>query len=449
MMSPAVLSNMFVGAGGFPVSIEFRNITLDGGFQWEGSAANVPTASGTVVVSGRYKPGNFYQQLQMGRSTVSIGRGDVLRIAGHPATFSIDKVKRAVGSGNALTIPMWAPAAQFDAATTWSIFSAGDLISNIGRLIVDNCCLVGAKRHCISLPASGEIRITRSKIGVAQGCGVFSDSAGDGTIANCWFIETGGANIYTFNAYDFRFAHCLFEGAAVANVYSDAGQVKVSSCDLWGGRAGNIVAHDSGWIRGIDLQVRDPGTGGNATTMGSTGWPRPSARPAIDCHFADADAGAVLTAVALATAADVFGQYSPQSIVRIANGSRSNLAQIEFHAGIVFARRPIDDAGIATAMRSCRGQDRAPTSVRTPPGADVVVINRLGVPASLVVKTATRIRYVKMGAGSDAIEVFSGGTAGNETWQRQYTTPPIAPGGAVTITTEATEAALRTIWFPV
>jgi Pectate lyase superfamily protein len=447
-MSPTILSNMFVGAGGFPVSIEFRNLTLDGGYSWDKSGTSVPAATGRTVVPGTYYPGDFYQQLQVTGSTVPIGRGDVLRTAGQPATFCTDGTPRPAGAAAAVTVPMWAPA-EANGSTRWSIFKEGDLISNIGRLTVDNCCLIGAKRHCISLSSSGEIRITRSKLGVSQGCGVFSDSAGDGAIANCWFSETGGANIYTYNAYDFRFAHCLIEGGAVANVYSDAGQVKVSSSDLWGGRAGNIVARQSGWIRGVDLQVRDPGTGGTSTTLGSTGWPRPSARPAIDCHFSDADAGAVLTGVVLASASDATGPYSPHSVVRILNGTRSNLAQIEFHDGITFERRPIDDAGSATAVRSCRGHVGSPVHVHTLPGPDAVLINQLGVPAVLLVKTLARIESVKVGAGSAAIEVFDGGTSGDEPWQRQYTTPPIAPGGAVTITTEITETALSTIWFPV
>jgi hypothetical protein len=334
------------------------------------------------------------------------------------------------------------------ASTKWAVFSSGDLISNIGRLIVDNCCLIGAKRHCISLPGSGEIRITRSKIGMSQGCGVFSDSAGDGAIANCWFIETGGANIYSYNAYDFRFAHCLIEGGAVANLYSDWGQVKIASCDLWGGRAGNIVAHHSGWVRGMDLQIRDPGCGGAAPTMGSTGYGRPTARPAIDCDFSHADAGAILTAVALASASDTVGGYSPHSIVRISNGSRSNLAQIEYADGITFVNRPIDDAGLGTATRSCRGHVRAPTSVRTASGADAVIVNQSGTTAVLVIRTATaRIISVKVGSGLGAIKVFDGGSSGTESWQCQYTTPPIPPNGAVTVSTEASEAGLSTTWF--
>jgi hypothetical protein len=448
-MNPAVLSNMFVGAGGFPVCIEFRNLTLDGGFSWADSKERVPTSSGSVVVSGRYTSGVFHDQLRLESSTAPIGRGDVLRLAGQPATFSTDGLSKQVASGDSLSVPMWAPSGPVPVSTKWSVFGAGDLITNIGRLIVDNCSLIGAKRHCISLRPSGEIRITRCKMGLAQGCGVFSDAAGDGAIANCWFIETGGANLYTYNATDFRFAHCLLEGGAVANVYSDSGQVKIASCDLWGGRAGNIVAHRSGWIRGVDLQVRDPGAGGVADTMGATGWARPTPRPAIDCHFADSNAGAVLTAVALASASDNLGSFSPHSIVRIANGSRSNLAQIEFQDGITFAHRPIDDSGLATATRGCRDHVRAPISVRTSSGADAVVVNTMGVSAVMVIKTTTaRIHSVKMGSGIGAVEVFNGGDSGIEPWQRQYTTPLVPPGGAITVSTEPSESGLYTTWFP-
>ena len=447
-MNPSILSDMFVGAGGFPVAIEFRNLTLDGGFSWANSKSTAPAASGSVTVTGSYLPGVFYEQLQVGPTTVGIGRGDVLRLAGQPATFSTDALIKRADATVRLAVPMWAPAGPIAASTKWSAFSSGDLISNIGRLIVDNCCLIGAKRHCISLPASGEIRITRSKIGMAQGCGVFSDSAGDGAIANCWFIDTGGANIYSYNAYDFRFAHCLIEGGAVANVYSDWGQVKIASCDLWGGRAGNIVAHHSGWVRGMDLQIRDPGSGGTAATMGSTGYVRPTARPAIDCEFSRVETGAVLTAVALASASDAVGSYSPHSIVKISNGSRSNLAQIEYADGITFVNRPIDDAGLGTATRSCRGHVRAPSSVRTAPGADAVIVNHSGTTAVLVIRTATaRIISVKVGSGLGAIKVFDGGSSGTESWQCQYTTPPIPPNGAVTVSTEPSEAGLNTTWF--
>jgi hypothetical protein len=315
-------------------------------------------------------------------------------------------------------------------------------------LIVDNCWLTGEKRHCIALPPSGEIRISRCKIGVSQGCGVFSDGAGDGTIVNCWFVETGGANIYTFNATDFRFSHCLIEGGAVANVYSDWGQVKISSSDLWGGRAGNIVARQSGWIRGIDLQLRDPGTGGVAGALGSTSFARPSARPAVDCHFADAKAGAVFTGVALTSASDNLGAFSPRSVVKIVSGSRSNLAQIEHANGITFAGSPIDDAGIATSIRSCRGHRPQPVGVGVPPGPNAVVVNSMGVPASLVVRTTSaRILSVRMGSGRNAVEVFNGGSSGTEYWQRQYTTPPVAAGAAVTISTEPSETGLTARWF--
>ena len=448
-MNPAVLSSMFVGSGGFPVSIEFRNIQLDGGYDWIGSKLQVPAASGSTTVSGKHLPGVFYQRIQVGATTTPISRGDVLRTAGQPATFSTGSAQVKAGSTGDLYVPLWAPASSVSASAKWSIFTTGDLIANIGRLIVDNCALIGAKRHCIALPTSGEVRITRSKLGVSQGCGVFSDGAGDGAIANCWFMETGGAYIYTYNATDFRFGQCLIEGGGVANVYSEWGQVKIANCDLWGGRAGNIVAMQSGWIRGIDIQLRDPGTGGVAGELGATSWARPRPRPAIECHFADSNTGAVLTAVALASASDNLGSFSPHSIVRIANGSRSNLAQIEFQDGITFAHRPIDDSGLATATRGCRDHVRAPVSVRTSSGADAVVVNTMGVSAVMVVKTTTaRIHSVKMGSGIGAVEVFNGGDSGTEPWQRQYTTPLVPPGGAITVSTEPSESGLYTTWFP-
>ena len=65
-MNPSVLSNMFVGSGGFPVAIEFRNIQLDGGYDWIGSKLQVPAASGSTTVSGNYLPGVFYQRIQVG-----------------------------------------------------------------------------------------------------------------------------------------------------------------------------------------------------------------------------------------------------------------------------------------------------------------------------------------------------------------------------------------------
>lgn len=448
-MNPSILSDMFVGSGGFPVSIGFRNIGLDGGFSWFNSKLQVPAASGSLTLSGTHAAGVFNQSIRVTSLTVEVGRGDVLRTPGQPATFSTEGVPRPIGFSGGLYTPIWAPASSITSSSTrFSVFKVGNLVSNIGRLVVDNCALVGAKRHCISLPASGEIRITRSKIGVSQGCGVFSDGAGDGAILNCWFIETGGANLYTYNATDFRFSNCLIEGGAVANVYADWSQVKIANCDLWGGRAGNIVAHQSGWVRGIDLQLRDPGLGGVFGAIGSTSWARPAARPAVDCQFSDGNVGAVLTNVALASAADNLGAFSPQSIVRISNGSRSSLAQIEFQNGITFVAQPIEDAGTATFIRGCRGYRPAPCVVDTSAGANAVVVNNLGVRASLVIKTTSaRIDSVKMGSGAGALEVFNGGDSGSEPWQRQYTTPLVAPGSTVTISTQATETGLTTVWF--
>jgi hypothetical protein len=448
-MDPSILSDMFVGAGGFPVATEFRNIGLDGGFSWFNSKLDVPEASGTAVLSGRHRAGVFYDQMELGSLTVPIRRGDVLRMAGQPATFSADGVPKKVGFSGPVFTPLWAPVAPAPAPSSrWSIFGVGDIVSNLGRLIIDNCWLTGSKRHCISLPASGEIRISRCKIGVSQGCGVFSDGAGDGAIVNCWFVETGGANVYTYNATDFRLAQCLIEGGGVANVYSDWGQVKINSSDLWGGRAGNIIARQSGWIRCADLQLRDPGTGGVAGALGSTGWTRPAARPAVDCHFAEATVGAVITGVALASASDNLGAFSPRSVVRISNGSRSNLAQVEFQNGITFEKAPIEDAGIATSIQGCRGHRPAHVTVSTVPGPNVILANPLGAPAALVVKTtARRIVSIKMGSGAGAVEVFSGGSEGTDTWQRQYTTPPVAPGASVTVSTDASETGLSTVWF--
>ena len=448
-MNPSVLSDMFVGSGGFPVSIELRHIGLDGGYSWVNSKLEVPAASGSLGLSGKYTAGVFYQPIQVASLTIPVARGDVLRTAGQPVTFSTEGVPKPVGFSGPLYTPLWAPASTLSATTTqFSVFKVGNLVSNIGRLVVDNCAFVGAKRHCISLPASGEVRITRCKIGASQGCGVFSDGAGDGTILNCWFIETGGANVYTYNATDFRFSNCLIEGGAVANVYSDWSQVKIASCDLWGGRAGNIVAHQSGWVRASDLQVRDPGMGGVSGAIGSSSWARPSARPAVDCQFSDVNVGAVLTGVVLASAADNLGAFSPRSIVRISNGSRSNLAQIDFQSGIAFVAAPIEDAGTATSTRGCRGHRPASRNVGTLAGPNAVVVNQQGVSAVLVIKTTSaRIGSVKMGSGVGALEVFNGGISGMEQWQRQYTTPPVAPGGAVTVSTQATETGLTTVWF--
>ena len=72
----------------------------------------------------------------------------------------------------------------------------------------------------------------------------------------------------------------------------------------------------------------------------------------------------------------------------------------------------------------------------------------MGVTAVLVIKTTSqRIISVKMGSGIGAVEVFNGGHSGVDLWQCQYTTPPVAPGGSVTISTDPTESALSTTWF--
>ncbi|HEX2785685.1 MAG TPA: hypothetical protein VHN36_19060, partial [Ilumatobacteraceae bacterium] len=79
---------------------------------------------------------------------------------------------------------------------------------------------------------------------------------------------------------------------------------------------------------------------------------------------------------------------------------------------------------------------------------DAVVVNTMGVSAVLVIKTTTaRIHSVKMGSGIGALEVFNGGGLGAEPWQRQYTTPPVPPGDAVTVSTEPSESGLYTTWF--
>jgi hypothetical protein len=86
--------------------------------------------------------------------------------------------------------------------------------------------------------------------------------------------------------------------------------------------------------------------------------------------------------------------------------------------------------------------------VRTASGADAVIVNQSGTTAVLVIRTATaRIISVKVGSGLGAIKVFDGGSSGTESWQCQYTTPPIPPNGAVTVSTEASEAGLSTTWF--
>jgi hypothetical protein len=170
----------------------------------------------------------------------------------------------------------------------------------------------------------------------------------------------------------------------------------------------------------------------------------------VDCHFATAEFGAVMTAIVLASAADAAGAFSPRSIVRIANGSRSNLAQIESAPGVTFTTRPLDDRGSGTMIRDCRGHQPVPRRVSIEAGPATVVTNDTGVPAILVLSAATdRIASVKLGSGRDAIEVFNSGDTGSEPWQRRFTTPPVAPGAAVTISTPSAASKLSATWLPV
>lgn len=83
--------------------------------------------------------------------------------------------------------------------------------------------------------------------------------------------------------------------------------------------------------------------------------------------------------------------------------------------------------------------------VVTAPGVARVVTNTTMRTASLVVTTSSApITSIVV----DGATVFAGGDSGTEPWQCRYTTPPIAPGRTVTVTTAPSERRLDTTWLP-
>jgi Pectate lyase superfamily protein len=371
-MSPSVLSDMFVGkpSGGFPVYLNFSSLCLDGGLSYAaGLKTSLPVSSGTAKVTGTYNSGTFYQPITLAPGgSVAVSFGDVLRLSGQPCMQSVNGADVQPAAANlALYTGWWAPATTLSGTNTVQVYKTGNLISgNVGRLSVDNCRLLNAKRNCIDFGAGGgEHRITRSTIGASQGSGIFGRGFGDGNLSDCWMVETGCDNFYAQNGFDFVISGSLLEGAGGANISADGGTLIVSDCDLWGGRHGNIWAQNIGVARLSGLKVRAPGTGSNplATIVGSTSFPTVPGLSSIDVSYFQstppAPTGGVLTNIFFADATEAGASgvnYAVGSIVRIRNGSRTNLSNIDYAAsGITFSTASIIDAGTTTISRGCRG----------------------------------------------------------------------------------------------
>lgn len=93
-----------------------------------------------------------------------------------------------------------------------------------------------------------------------------------------------------------------------------------------------------------------------------------------------------------------------------------------------------------------RGQATSPVTVSTAVGASITITNTTHVTSSLAITTTTaRIITVIV----NGVTVFSGGGSGTAGWQMQFSTPSIAPGASVILSTDPTEIGLTTKWIPV
>lgn len=137
------------------------------------------------------------------------------------------------------------------------MFHNGDLIGgNVGRVMISNCHLMGARRHGLCLTnlrptggaggggsINGENYIRVTKIGGCQGAGVVLWGAGDGAMSDMWVHDCGASNIYVRDSVDMKLSRLQLEGAGGWNIQADwCMGLHVSSSNMWGGRMGNIRA---------------------------------------------------------------------------------------------------------------------------------------------------------------------------------------------------------------
>lgn len=356
IMRGDIQRDMVVGDGSFPVYVQLRDLTLDGGLP-STTQDQPPVGSGSVRLGNQLKTGAFTSRVALFDSTTPIGPGDVLRAPGQPVIVVNDGREMRVGEDGPIYVCNWSPAVELDPKNDrWNVYRAGSLVRGCGRVSISNCFLMKAKRHAVELVRSTQGAISSCEIGNNQGCGVFSWSSTDYTVDSTWMYRNGGPDLYTYAAADVRMSRCILEGSGSHSVYADWGEVHVDSTGMWGARCGLVRAENCGTVRLSGLKLREPGFGqSDPSTFASVGFGPLSARPAIYAHFASTAVGLHLSGTSLEQA-----QTATGPIVWIANGGRSNLSGLEWSADISFSggddsRRIVRDEGDATIIRGCRG----------------------------------------------------------------------------------------------
>ncbi len=355
-MRSDVVHDMFRGGPSFPVHVQFANLTLDGGFD-AAARDTVPAGTGMARLTGRHLAGSIVPRVDLVAVSGTIARGDVLRRVGHPPIVCVDEGELAAGGSDERWVSSWSPASMIeDDAKLWRVFGAGSLIAGVGRLTVHDCLLRRAKRHAIELIDSTQGNIDNCEIGDHQGCGLFAWASTDFAVSDSWFFGGGGPHVYLNSSVDVRLNNSFFEGSCGHDIEADWSELEVNNCGLWGGRAGLISARNSGFVRLTALKMRDPGYGDDdPESTSSAGYRAVKGRAAVSMHFAEERFGVVATNCVLHHAINGTGP-----IFEIRNGSRSNLAQIEWDGDTTFlggasTSQLLRDAGEGTIVRAFRG----------------------------------------------------------------------------------------------
>ena len=224
VMTGGAPKDLVVGAGGFPAYALLRDLTLDGGLESQ-RAADVPTGNGTCRVVGPLAAGVPVDEIQISGSTCPIGIGDVLRTAGQPPIVVISGPGLGAGEDGRVRVCGWAPSTAVpENGARWHVYREGSLVRGIGRLTVERCLLMRAKRHAIELQSSTQGNISACEIGNNQGAGLFSWASTDYTLSRTWTYRNGGPDVFTYAGADIRISDCILEGSASTSItahYSD------------------------------------------------------------------------------------------------------------------------------------------------------------------------------------------------------------------------------------
>lgn len=346
-MSPAVLADLIVGGPSFPVYVHLVDLTLDGGLDSH-HRDDVPAGSASVRLVGSYDGRTLADRVSIAGG--AIARGDVLRVAGQPPIVVVGGA-----GGDSGYVTRWAPTRALVAPIA-ELYRSGSLIRGIARPTIVNCRLVNAKRHAIELERSTEGTVTGCEIGGNHGAGLAAIGSTDLTLSSTWMFANGGPDVLLTESVDVRIAQCILEGSGSASVHAEWSELEIVASGIWGGRVALVLARHAGFVRLDGLKLRDPGYGDDdPTSFAAAGFATLPARPAIDVHLADDGAGVVATGCRLHHALAATGP-----LARIRNGSRSNLAGLEWHSSITFAGGDhpsaiVDDRGTATIIRGVRG----------------------------------------------------------------------------------------------